>query len=554
MVCGWNCSAYFGSIFVDNDKANESISKTEGKAEGLGGKLGGMIGTAAKWGAALFAGAGVAVGGMLALANKTAETADVIDKLSERTGINREELQRWKYAAEQSGGDIGKLEVGMKKLSDVMDGASNGSKANVEAFGKLGISMDDLKSKSQSDIFDDVMNALADMPQGAERNALGNDLLGKSYTELLPLLNAGSEGMTGLKDRADELGLVMSEDMVKANVVFGDTMADVKAEFGMVFMTISNQMLPTLQLFLDFILAHMPEIQSIFSIVFDVIAKVIKVATDVIMTYLMPWLESLFEWIEANLPEIQAFFKTVFETIGEIIKAFVEIATTLWNKYGEDIKRITEVAFGIVKTIVETVMGVIKGIINTVLGLLTGDWQRAWDGIKQIFSSVWNGMKDLLPQLLEGIYAVLRGAFNIFRDLGSGMFNMVWEGMKGIWSSISSWVGEKVNWLADKLTFWKKSESTMNKSNIKTTKQKNDGSHANGLDYVPFDGYIAELHRGERVLTAKENASISKGSGQKIENNYNIASLVVREEADIKKIARELYNLQRSTGRGLGMA
>ena len=32
-----------------------------------------------------------------------------------------------------------------------------------------------------------------------------------------------------------------------------------------------------------------------------------------------------------------------------------------------------------------------------------------------------------------------------------------------------------------------------------------DGSHANGLDYVPFDGYRAVLHRGERVLTAEEN-------------------------------------------------
>lgn len=31
-----------------------------------------------------------------------------------------------------------------------------------------------------------------------------------------------------------------------------------------------------------------------------------------------------------------------------------------------------------------------------------------------------------------------------------------------------------------------------------------DGSHANGLDYVPYDGYIAELHKGERVLTADE--------------------------------------------------
>jgi len=530
----------FGSILIDNDKANESISKTEGKADSLGGKLGGMIGTAAKWGAGLVAGAGAAVGGMLALANKTAETADVIDKLSERTGINREELQRWKYAAEQSGGDIGKLEVGMKKLSDVMDGATSGSKANVEAFNKIGISLDDLKTKSQSEIFDDVMNALADMPQGAERNALGNDLLGKSYTELLPLLNAGSEGMTGLKERADELGLVMSEDMVKANVVFGDTMADVKAAFGMVFMTISNQMLPTLQIFLDFILAHMPQIQSIFQIVFEAISKVIEATTNVIMTYLMPFLESMFEWVEINLPVIKTIFESIFNTIGEIIKAFVQIATTLWNKYGEDIKSITEVAFGAIKTIIETVIGVIKGVINVALGLITGDWQRAWDGVKQIFSSVWNGMKDLLPQLLEGIYAVLRGAFNVFRDLGRGMFDMVWEGMKGIWGNISSWVSKKVDELTKILSFWKKSEAQMNTNNIKTN--RNAGSHFTGLDYVPYNNYSALLHQGERVLTAEENKAMSTSQPvQSIENIFNISSLVVREEADIEKIADKLY-------------
>lgn len=31
-----------------------------------------------------------------------------------------------------------------------------------------------------------------------------------------------------------------------------------------------------------------------------------------------------------------------------------------------------------------------------------------------------------------------------------------------------------------------------------------DGSHAGGLSYVPYDGYVAELHQGERVLTAAE--------------------------------------------------
>jgi hypothetical protein len=42
---------------------------------------------------------------------------------------------------------------------------------------------------------------------------------------------------------------------------------------------------------------------------------------------------------------------------------------------------------------------------------------------------------------------------------------------------------------------------------------KIDGSHADGLPYVPKDGYIAELHQGERVLTARENAAYSRGGG-----------------------------------------
>ena len=39
-----------------------------------------------------------------------------------------------------------------------------------------------------------------------------------------------------------------------------------------------------------------------------------------------------------------------------------------------------------------------------------------------------------------------------------------------------------------------------------------DGSHAGGLDRVPFDGYVAELHQGERVLTAKESSEMDSGA------------------------------------------
>ena len=50
-----------GSIFVDNEQANKSISKTDEKAQGVGKTLLGGIKKAGKWGAAIVAGAAAAV-------------------------------------------------------------------------------------------------------------------------------------------------------------------------------------------------------------------------------------------------------------------------------------------------------------------------------------------------------------------------------------------------------------------------------------------------------------------------------------------------------------
>lgn len=62
-------------------------------------------------------------------------------------------------------------------------------------------------------------------------------------------------------------------------------------------------------------------------------------------------------------------------------------------------------------------------------------------------------------------------------------------------------------------------------------------SHAVGINYVPYNGYNAVLHEGERVLTARENRNY-KGTGNGVVISGN--NFTVREEADIDKIARAL--------------
>jgi tape measure domain-containing protein len=60
--------------------------------------------------------------------------------------------------------------------------------------------------------------------------------------------------------------------------------------------------------------------------------------------------------------------------------------------------------------------------------------------------------------------------------------------------------------------------------------------HAYGLNYVPYDDFPVLLHQGERILTASEARAINNGANITITGN----SFVVREEADIEKIAREI--------------
>ena len=65
------------------------------------------------------------------------------------------------------------------------------------------------------------------------------------------------------------------------------------------------------------------------------------------------------------------------------------------------------------------------------------------------------------------------------------------------------------------------------------------GSHKNGLDYVPYDGYVAKLHKGEAVLTAEENANRNGKNGDIINNFYGTPPLDEKETARQFKLAQQ---------------
>ena len=149
------------------------------------------------------------------------------------------------------------------------------------------------------------------------------------------------------------------------------------------------------------------------------------------------------------------------------------------------------------------------------------------ENLKSIFTAAWNGILEALnifgddadvsfKSIMQGILDILHTIIPDITTAGKEMFQSLWQGMQSVWDSISGWVGEKVRWLTDKLSFWRSGQDEMKSgSALGGGAGRYNGSHANGLPYVPFDGYIAQLHQGEAVLTKQEAGEWRKAGEQK---------------------------------------
>ena len=192
------------------DKAGQDAGSTFGSSFGSKMKTGLLMAGAGI--AAFGATAGVALGKSISDVSKY---GDHVDKMSQKIGFSAEGFQKWDYVLNRAGTSIDSMAPVMKTLS-------NAAVSNSDAFQKLGISQEEVANMSQEELFGKTIEALSGMEEGAERTALASKLLGRGATELAPLLNGGTEAIEEQMKMAEEYGMVMSDDAVKASADFVD--------------------------------------------------------------------------------------------------------------------------------------------------------------------------------------------------------------------------------------------------------------------------------------------------------------------------------------------
>ncbi|TGS89473.1 hypothetical protein EN817_03795 [Mesorhizobium sp. M3A.F.Ca.ET.174.01.1.1] len=172
------------------------------------------------------AGAGAAV---LELASSAGEAADEAGKAAQSAGVTTEAYTALAFAAKMSNLEQADLDAGMARLNKTLGAAANGSKAAVELFQKLGVSIRDSTGKLRSPdaVLLDLAQAFSKLPDGAEKSALAIALFGKTGAKLIPFLNEGKKGLIDLGAEAKALGVTFTDAQAKIGDNLGDALDSV---------------------------------------------------------------------------------------------------------------------------------------------------------------------------------------------------------------------------------------------------------------------------------------------------------------------------------------
>ena len=303
----------------------------------------------------------------------------------------------------------------------------------------------------------------------------------------------------------------------------------------------------------------------IFLTILSVLSKIVQFVTVIIPIIKVVWM--VISAIGAAIAAVGGAVVAVVAAIVAVIASVIYLVIKYWDE---------------IKAFVKAIPGFLAEFFTGVWNVLSGVIGAIWQGIVDLFNWILNKITwlwDKIVGVFSTLWSVLTKIFSAIWDKVTGFFQGLWESITGLWDKVKTGFSERfttmlnsfkdtIASIAEKIKgFFAKPFELMSdaiagakekaldfarkipgmkyiigeKENIGTAKATINGSHANGLNYVPFDGYIAELHKGERVLTKDENESIFGSLKNRLQNATQ-SSKSENSTSSEKPITYQIYN------------
>ena len=254
-------------------------------------------------------------------------------------------------------------------------------------------------------------------------------------------------------------------------------------------------------------------------------------------------LVAAFIYLWNNSEEFRNFWINLWETIKRAVSVAVDWVVNAFqsvvgwfSNLGSSIAQIWE---NIKTTVSEGIQSIIQGIVEFSTDLYNGAVD-AFTRFKDGAVDRWNEFKEWLSGSISNVVQTVSEIASRLYYAGASWIKSLWDGAKSVWNSVVSWFSDKVDWIANKLSWFNSSADVA-------------GSYATGVDYILSDR-IVQVHEGERILTKQENQRYSE-DGEYSSERYHQSTqdtIVVQCVLDGKVISENTTKWQRREARAKG--
>lgn len=365
------------------------FEQTGKKIESAGQKLRGVSAAAAA--------ASVALGG---LSFKAGRTADDINTLSKQTGISTYELQMYAASADLVDVSVEDMARAHQRLKKSMV-----SSANAKYFKELGVETKnaDGSMRDVNDVFNDTIKALGSMEDETKRDAYAMALMGRSATNLNPLIEDGGRTYEKVSKMMKKYGLepVSKKDLDRANE-FNDAIDTIKLLFTQAVQIIGTKMAGYL----------VPMMNKL-------VKKVAKFA----------------EFLGGLSGETLSKIMAVLGAIALISPALMIVGKTM-QMVGKVMQNITTIVNGLSKAMTFLAANPIVLVIAAIVALVAAFvilWKKS-EAFRNFWINLWNGIKTTAVNAWNKITGAITGAWDKIKAKFSG-WAAFWA---GLWNQVKA--------------------------------------------------------------------------------------------------------------------
>lgn len=366
----------------------------------------------------LSAGVSALAAGMFATANATARAGNEIHKASTAAGLGTDAFQELRFAVGQvSDLSDDQFANSMQQLSRRMGQAVEGSESMAAAFAAVGVSVDDIRSGAvgTEEAFMALAAAMQETESPSQAAALAAELLGREGARLGPILREAGGDIQALRDRAQELGIVMGADAVAASAEFADQMDELRRQAGALRDRVGAALLPVM-------IAFMRTVQD------RVIPAVERLANGI---------AGAIEWF-GNLPapvqEAAGIIAGALGVGGPVLLAIGALSRTL--------------------AALVAATGPI-GLLIVAASLLVAAWNAWGDDIVEIVGDTVDWVTTKFTEIIDFFRELPSQMIQMGRDVIAGL----WQGLRAAWDEFSivdtmrgwgsdmlSAIGDRIGW------------------------------------------------------------------------------------------------------------